>query len=226
MKPNTNTIIAAIAVLAALPGCGSSSPPKGRAMALASRTPEEAAQAAPYRVADAGLMMTPDQIGSALRAQGYQPSRDAQTYASMWSTDSFEDQVEQRVSGHASSHPRRIPTRQEWSKGHETVSVQYAVYPGDARAIEIDWKTDDGSPSEAEIRATLTKRYGPGVQLKSFLPPQWCSPAPCSDGSAKLTAESSAILLSAPSVMGQPVSFNQRMDAAVRARGGTSKGSF
>lgn len=226
MNTKRMTTLAAAAALIALPGCGSSSPPKEHGGSSSARTPEEIAQAAPYRIAGAGLMMTPDQIAAALRAEGYQPSRDSEQFAPVWSTDSFEDQVQYRLSGHAPVHPRRVPTHQEWSKGHETVTVGYAVYPGDAKAIGIDWKTDDGSPSEAEIRSTLTKRYGPGFQLKSFLPPQWCSPAPCSPNSAVLTASTSGIGLSAPNVLGQPISFNQRMDAAVRAHDGASKGSF
>lgn len=224
---NMTRIIAAGVTLAMLPGCGSSSPPKGHASggSAGSRTPEEVAQAAPYRVGGAGLMMTPAQVAAALGAEGY-AKKESSMNAAAWSSDSFEDLVDERISGHASAHPTRVPTHEEWTKGAESVSVDYGIYPGMPKAIGIKWATDDGSPGEAEIRATLTKRYGSGFQLKSFLPPQWCTPSPCGQGSATLTASSRDISLLAPSAMSQPVSFNQRMDAAVRAKGGASKGSF
>lgn len=222
---NVTTMIAAGVTLAMLPGCGSSNPPKGHAGSSGTKMPEEVAQSAPYRVGGAGLMMTPTQVAAALGAEGYAKKESAMN-AAAWSSDSFEDLVEERISGHASAHPARVPTHEEWTKGHETVSVDYQIYPGAPKTAGIKWATDDGSPSEAEIRATLKARYGPGFQLKSFLPPQWCTPSPCGEGSAKLTASSREILLTAPSAMSEPASFNRRMDAAVRAKEGVSKGSF
>lgn len=215
-------IIACAVALATLPSCGSSAPPRsgpgGR-----SQSPETVAKNAPFAVAGVKLMMTPEQVAEALQASGYKESGGLHAG---WTGDSFEDLVDVRVTNRTSAHPRHVPTHQEWKMGQETVSVDYSPFPGASKVVGVDWKTEDGSPSESEIRGTLEKRYGPGWRLKPFLPMQWCSPKPCSPTSATLTAQPRGIILTPPNVLGQPEGLNRRMDAAVAARSGGSKGAF
>ena len=90
----------------------------------------------------------------------------------------------------------------------------------------FQWQTEDASPSADEIIATLTKRYGPGWRRKPFLSLQWCSPMPCSDRSAILSPGVKEVWLTEPKILGEPVSVQARLDAAVRARTGVKHGSF
>jgi hypothetical protein len=167
--------------------------------------------------------MTPDQVASALQPAGYRWS-EADDVIGMGA--SFEDQVEQRITGEPVAHARRVPYYQEWKKGREVIRIHYGAYPGGPRAISYHWETDEASPSEDEIRTTLEKRYGPGWRLKSFLPEQWCTPMPCSDASAMISPGVREIDLSGPRILSEPISLNQRLDAAARAKGGAKSGSF
>ena len=221
MKPNI-ALIAAAVLLSSLPSCGSATPGKQQ-RAASTQDPAAAAASAPYSVSGARLTMTPEQVAPALRADGYQPDPGI---LSSSTGPSFEEQVQLRIGGKAPERAHEVPTIQLWRKGKETVRVWYAAYPGGSRATMFQWQTEDASPSADEIIATLTKRYGPGWRLKPFLSPQWCSPMPCSDRSAILSPGVKEVWLTEPKILGEPVSVQARLDAAVRARTGVKHGSF
>jgi len=221
MNPNITTAAAA-ALLVTLPSCGSSAPPRGRA-AAAPVGPAAAAEAAPYRMSGAALMMTPDQVRSALEADGYRWKPDDHGTHLM---PPFDVQVQERITGKAVAHPTDEPHIQPWTKGRETLRVTYGAFPDGPRAVWYHWETEDPSPSADEIQATLAKRYGAGWRLKLFLPPMWCSPMPCSDASAKLMAVGRQIDLTAPVALSGDHFDYERIEAAARARQGDKHGSF
>ncbi len=221
MNSNIATIAAA-ALLVTLPSCGSSAPPKG-GTAAASAGPAVSAAAAPYRMSGAALMMTPDQVRSALEAAGYRWKPDDHGTHLM---PPFDVQVEERITGKAVAHPTDEPHIQPWTKGRETLRVTYGAFPDGPRAVWYHWETEDPSPSADEIQATLAKRYGPGWRLKPFLSPIWCSPMPCSAASATLNPVGRQIDLTAPAALSGERADYDRIEAAARARQGDKHGSF
>jgi hypothetical protein len=216
-------MIAAIAALVAVPGCGSSSPPTSRSATATAGTPEDVARAAPYRISGAALMMTPAEVAAVLQGAGYIVSDKIGEAETM---PSFEDQVKERMTGRSEQHPTLVPSVQTWRKGRESVRVTYGIYPGAPRAVHFTWSTDAPSPTDAEILATLEKRYGPGWRLKSFLSPSWCSPRPCGPKSATLDPGHSSIELTAPSSLYDGQANGKRIEAAAAARQGGKQGSF
>ena len=224
MKPYP-LMIAAAAAMTLTPGCGRSSQPQRRsgAAATAIASPEDVARAAPYRLSGAALMMTPSEVASALKGDGYELSErglDSQM------TDSFEDRVQERLTGAAVPHPTKVPGDQTWVKGREKIHVVYGLYPGEPRVVSIAWATEDPSPTDSEIAATLEKRYGRGWRQLASIPEKWCSPMPCAPTSAMLSPGPRTIDLLAPVAMYEGQADWKRVEAAAQSRQGRKQGSF
>ena len=216
---STLTLISAT-LLVPLPSCGSSSPPVRKSDGT-SKDLEALAANAPYRISDAGIMMTSKDADAALRSAGYDDSS-VRIGESTHMSKSFEDQVEEHASGKPPTNPKMQPGFEHWKKGRETIDVKYAPYPGDARVVYMNYNANGPSPSANEIQAALEKRYG--VSIKEFGIESWCSPAPFSSRSVSLMPSGQSIALIAPQELSDDVAVSHRIDAAARARGGMTKG--
>ena len=138
LRPNI-ALTAAAVLIASLPSCGSTAPAKQQ-RAASTLDPAAAAASAPYSLSGARLTMTPEQVASSLKADGY---RTDPGILSSSTGPSFEDLVQLRISGKAPKNPHEVPTIQLWRKGKETVRVWYAAYLSGARATMFQWQTED-----------------------------------------------------------------------------------
>ena len=127
-----------------------------------------------YDVSGVQILMTPDQVKTALSANGYQPG------PALNSTQpNFDSQVKGKLTGLRNMTPeeRRLLTVQrdglapgpgqvlqslafQKDGKRETVLVEFTAFPSGARASKVSYKLDDSKISTSDFRAKVVEKYG------------------------------------------------------------------
>ena len=127
-----------------------------------------------YDVSGVQILMTPDQVKTALSANGYQPGP-----AENFSQPSFDSQVKGKVTGLRNMNrdeqrqytkqpygltldPGRVVQSLAFQKDgkRETVLVEFTAFPSGARASKVTYKLDDSKISTSDFRAKVVEKYG------------------------------------------------------------------